>query len=101
MRITRTIIHYTTVYNTYWRDPCSYKCSSVAKGNRSRQQCLGSYQPKLNHWDSRRARADRTHTPSIYRSTEHLPQPCSLQGRGHLEGFVLLLPALVQYHQYY
>ena len=82
---------------TYWQDPCFYKYLCVSRDSHTRQQCPDFYQPKLNHWDSRRALGFRIHIPSTYHSIERPPRPCSLLSRGRPVVFVPPLPTLGEY----
>jgi len=64
-----------------WLDPCFYKYWCVSRDSHTRQRFPDFYQPKLNHWDSRRALGFRIHIPSTYHSIERPPRPCFSRGR--------------------
>lgn len=94
-RIFRTASHSAPCFGGDWQDPCFYKYWCVSRDSHTRQQCPDFYQPKLNHWDSRRALVVRIHIPSTYHSIERPPRPCSLLSTGRPVVFVLPRPTLI------
>jgi hypothetical protein len=68
--------------STHLPGPCPYRGWGCARGSRIRLRCPCSYRPRPSRWDSHRAPAVPSGTPSIGRSRWRPPLPWTWPGMG-------------------